>query len=196
MVADGRISDDESKNLNDLIKFFGVSPKALGFDQDNFNKGRIMDAIHNGTLPILEENPVGVILKSNEVIHFAMPAALMKRKRVTTRVNFSGFTGSVKIGFGIRYRAGTIKPQAIQTEVYAKEDAGWFYFTSQNVGFKGSKKHFSIKLSQISFFEFGDGLLHVGKTSKENPYLLCMTDYELPMAIISHLINGLQSQAA
>ena len=78
------------------------------------------------------------------MLHHGQSAVLRKVKRVTTRVKYAGFTTSIKIMKGLRYRTGSLRVGTDTAETLAVEDDGGFYLTNQRVGFIGNRKHFSL----------------------------------------------------
>lgn len=191
IIADERITEDEKKSLEAIVTHFGLDFKDISFDQKAFNKYYTLALIDQGILPTIKEgnHDLNILFKAGEVLHHGQSATLRKLKRVTTRVNYGGFTASIKITKGVRYRAGTIGVGTQTTETLAEEDTGGFYLTNQRVGYIGSRKHFSLPYSKIGSFELRSEGLYIFKDGKEVPYILTMDDYEVPLAIVSHILN-------
>lgn len=189
--SDERITDDEKESLEVIMTYFGLEPKDIAFDQASFNKFYSLALIDKGILPIVASgnHNLNLIFKTGEILHYGQNATLRKLKNVTTRVNYSGLTGSVKIMRGLRYRVGSIKVGCETNEIYAPEDTGGFYLTNQCIGFLGSRKQFSIPYEKIGSFEIGPGGLRIFKDGKETPYIVTLDDYEVSLAIISNLLN-------
>ena len=79
----------------------------------------------------------------------------------------------------------------IKTETYVEnEDAGKFYITNKRVIFVGNKNNFSYYFSQILKSE----LINVGLVfQKENTVsakIVELTNYELPLLILSRILKG------
>lgn len=188
---DNRITEDERKSLEAILRHFNLQPTEFAFDQKLFNKYYTLALIDTGILPTVpkENHDLNLVFKEGEVLHYGQSAVLRKLKRITTRINYGGFTGSIKITRGVRYRTGSIKVGSETQEIYAPDDKGGFYLTNQRVGFLGGKKQFSLPYAKISSFELKPEGMYIFKEGKETPYILTMADYEVPLAIVSFIIN-------
>lgn len=191
IISDQRISEEERKSLQDLLNLFSLKTDEINFDQKIFNKYYTLGLIEQGSLPSIEnKDDLNIIFKPDEILHFGAPSQLNKIKKVTKRINYAGWTGSIKIMKGVRYRIGSIGVQTKTQEILAIEDIGIIYITSQRIGFKGNKKQFNILLNKILSFElFAEGLF-IFKQGRETPYILTLEDYELPLGILSFLLNN------
>jgi hypothetical protein len=190
--GDNRITETERQTLQGVTRYLGIGLADVG-RQEGFNTAFMLAQIDSGKLPevtIVDDSLAGVILKPNEVAHWVAGAVLVKRKNVTTRVNYGGVTTSIKICRGVHYRTGSVKVARETTEVIATEDAGTFWLTNERIGFKGPRKHFTLTYAQIGAFELGDGVLQIFKNGRENPYLIFLTDYDVPCSIISFILNA------
>lgn len=189
--SDQRITDEEKEALEKLLDHFALSKSDIAFNQDNFNKYYTLALIDKGVLPTIAngQSEVNIVFKPDEVLHWAVAASMMKRKRVTTRVNYGGLTGSVKIMKGVRYRVGSIGVQSVSKEIMATEDSGAFYITSQRIGYIGYRKQFSFPFKKIGSLELRSDGLHIFKDGKEAPYILELRDYEVALAAISFILN-------
>ncbi len=188
--SDQRITEEERKQFNDLLNHFGVDLKDISsFNQDNFNKYNSLASIEKGILPTAKIEGFNLLFKSDEIMHYGEHAILVKIRKVTKRLNYSGFTGSIKIAKGIRYRVGSVKFKPETVDIANQEDTGLFYATNQRVGFLGKRKQFSMPYSKISSFELRPEGLYIFKDGKEAPYIVAMSDYEVMLAIISHVLS-------
>lgn len=189
--VDQRITEDEKKTLETILTYFNLQTKDFAFDQKAFNKYYTLALVDGGILPTIskENHNLNLIFKDGEVLHYGQSAMLRKLKRITTRINYRGFTGSVKIMRGIRYRAGSIRVGAETQEIFAPEDTGGFYLTNQRVGFLGGRKQFALPYAKISSFELKPEGMYIFKEGKETPYILTMDDYEVALAIVSFILN-------
>lgn len=189
--SDKRITDDEKNALEKLLNHFNLSKSDIAFNQDSFNKYYTLALIDKGVLPKIDnaQAEVNIVFKDGEVLHWAVAGSLMKRKKVTTRVNYGGFTGSVKIMKGVRYRVGSIGVSSVSKEILDKEDSGVFYVTNQRIGYMGYRKQFSFPFKKIGSLELRSDGLHIFKDGKEAPYILDLKDYEVALAMISVILN-------
>lgn len=191
ITSDQRITDDERESLDVLLNHFGLGAADINFDQKSFNKYYSLALIEKGVLPEIKEgnHDINLIFKKGEVLHFGSKADLRKLKRVTTRVNYGGLTASVKIVKGLRYRVGSIGVNSVSQEILATDDTGIFYITNQRVGYIGVRKHFSIPVAKIGSFELRAEGMYIFKDGKEAPYILTLPDYEVPLSMVSFLLN-------
>ena len=116
-------------------------------------------------------------------------ASWNKLKRTTKRYNYAGPTASIRIAKGIRYRLGSIAIQPIKEDYLLTEDIGVFYITNIKIGFIGEKKHFSVNLNKVFSIDLSENGLRIFKEGRENPFMLFLEDYQVPLCIMSFLLN-------
>ncbi len=191
IASDQRITEDERKSLEAIITYFGLQLNDIDFDQNTFNKYYALALIDQGILPTIEKgrHDLTILFKDGELLHYGQSAMLRKVKRVTTRIKYAGFTTSIKIMRGLRYHTGSLRVGTDTTEILADEDKGGFYLTNQRVVFIGSRKHFSLPYGKIGSFELKADGLYIFREDKEAPYIITMADYEVPLAIVSYVLN-------
>jgi hypothetical protein len=190
ITKDGKITEEEKVALQELMNYFKVEQKDFNFDQKTFNKFYTLGLIDKGILPKIDVPDLNIIFKKDEIIHWCCSASLRKIKRVTNRINYKGFTGSVKIGLGIRYRAGSLGYSTQSSEFLAVEDTGVFWLTNQRIGFKGIRKNFAFPYTKIHSFEASSATLSISKEGKETPILISLDDYDVPCMVISSILNN------
>lgn len=190
ICSDRRISNKEIHSFETLLNQFGFTPHQINFDQIAFNRFTGLESIDNGKLPIVSnKEALNIQYKDTEILHFAESCLLIKLKSITTRVNYGGLSFSIKIMKGVRYRAGSVQFATEKREVHHPEDCGFFYITNQRIGFQGDRKQFNFSFSKIHCFELRQEGLHIFKNGKETPYIIELTDYELPLSILSYILN-------
>jgi hypothetical protein len=189
ICSDQRITEEEKNDLESIMSYFGLSQKDFEFSQNNFNKFYSLALIDKGILPIPQYTGFNVILKKGEIVHWLCPSTLKKRKKVTKTINYSGFTGSIKITKGLRYRVGSINLSPQTSEIMVNEDSGNFWLTDQRIGFLGGRKNFNLPYSKILSFEAYKDAIIIHKDGRETPYIVGLDDVELPVAILSEIIN-------
>jgi hypothetical protein len=189
ITSDGKITEEEKKALQELMNYFKIEQKDFNFNQKTFNKFYTIGLIEKGILPEISVPDLNIIFKKGEVIHWCCPASLRKIKRITNRISYKGFTGSVKIGLGIRYRAGSLGYSTQSSEFLATEDTGVLWLTNQRVGFKGDRKNFAFPYTKIHSFEVSSTALSISKEGKETPILVSLDDYDVPCMVISSILN-------
>lgn len=187
--SDSRITDEEKKELEALMSYFELSQEDFEFDQATFNKFYTLALIEKGVMPTPQHSGFNIIMKEGEVLHWGCPATLKKQKRVTTRVNYGGLTGSIRIMKGVRYRVGSIGIAPQTSEVMVDEDTGNFWLTNQRLGFLGSRKNFTMPYNKILSLELYKDGISIHKEGRGTPFIIGLDDVEVPAAIISATLN-------
>lgn len=190
IISDQRINEEERVSLQNLLNLFSLQSDEIGFEQDLFNKYYTLGLIEQGLLPTIN-NPdvISVIFQKEEILHYGAAGQLNKIKKITERINYKGITGSIKIMKGVRYRIGSIGVEKQTREILEAEDTGILYISNERIGFKGNRKQFSIPFNKILSFElFAEGLF-IFKHGKETPYIVSLEEYELPLSVLSFLLN-------
>ena len=189
ITDDSRITEEERKELVKIYSDLNLPTDKLAYNQNDFNKYYTLHLIDEGKLPTIDVPNLNVNLKTDEKLHYINKAFIVKNKSVTKGYNYSGFSGSIKIAKGIRYRVGSIKVAPQKVNVMMTDDVGTFYLTTENLGYIGLNKHFSMPYEKISSIDIRDGFLYLYKKGKEGPFIISMDDFELPIAITSFKIN-------
>lgn len=191
IISDKRISEEEKKSLENLLIKFNLTTKDIRFDQNLFNKYYSLSLIDNGKLPEIKNSnhDINIIFEDGEILHFGSISRLIKFRRETMNINYGGMTGSIKIMKGVRYRVGSIGISKNTKEVSFVEDKGIFYITNKRIGYIGNKKQFSLVFDKIISFELRPVGIYIFKKNKETPYIIAVDDYDLPLSIISFIIN-------
>lgn len=145
-----------------------------------------------GEIPALDDYDLGVMLKPDEIVYYCRDAYYQKLSKKTQIIKYSGFSTSVKICKGVRYRIGSISPVRETTEFWEKQDFGRFFITSQRIGFSGKAKSFSFPVAKIFSISVGDGGLTIFKEGREAPFVVSCPPYDLAMYIVSCLLNGIE----
>lgn len=164
----------------------------IEFDQKDFNRFYSLGLISQGLLPRIdrEHYDLNITFKIDEILHFVASAQLRKIKKVTTRIKYRGLTASIKICKGLHYRVGSIGLETKTQEVLDIESIGLFYITNERLGFISDRKQFAIPFHKILSFELSNGGVLIFKEGKESPYIVTMEDYEVPLSMISLILNG------
>lgn len=151
----------------------------------------LYDITVNDNLPIYNQDDVKIAYKRGEILHYAAYGDMMKIKTVTKRINYSGPSVSIRICKGVRYRVGSIDVQRKTESYWASESWGVFWISNMRIGFLGSSKAFCFPLDKIYSVSGGSGGLNIYKEGRSNPYIMRLSEYQEPCAIISNLINKL-----
>jgi hypothetical protein len=191
LTKDSRLTNNELDLLQDLLNYLDFAIGDTNLDLNLFRKYVNLATIESGVLPDVTnaENNPNIIFKSDEILHYRVYSALRKLKRITKSVQYGGFTASVKITRGLRYRVGNIKVGRTTTEVLTIEDQGMLYITNQRIGYFGQQKQFAVPFEKISSLELRSDGLYIFKDGKEQPYIVTTDDYEVPLAITSFIMN-------
>ncbi len=189
ITDDSRITEAERKELVKIYSDLNLSTDNLAYNQSDFNKYYTLHLIDEGKLPTIDVPNLNVNLQTGEKLHYVNKAFIVKNKSITKSINYSGFSASIRIAKGLRYRVGNVKINPQKVNVMMTDDAGTFYLTTKNLGYIGLNKHFSIPYDKISSLDIRDGFLYLYKKGKEGPFIISMNDFELPLAIVSFKIN-------
>ena len=153
-------------------------------------KYSLWQLLDNQSLPVYKAGLLELPLKKGEVVHFCEPANLKKYKTKMTKFDYHGPVFRIRICKGFSYKFGSLNTD-VKTETYVdNEDTGNFYITNKRVIFVGNKNNFSYYFSQILKSE----LINVGLVfQKENTVsakIVELTNYELPLLILSRILKG------
>lgn len=187
--SDSRVTEEERHQIVEIHKKFNLPVDAVVYSQKDFNKYYTLDQIDRGNIPITENHNLNINMGVGEKLYFADKAFFVKNRSVTERINYGGFSGSVKIARGIRYRVGSLKVDVQKKQVLSSEDAGFIYMTTDNIAYLGVHKNFSLPYNKIVSLDIKNGYLFIYKKSKEAPFIILMDDYEVLLAIVSSKLN-------
>ena len=191
IMNDYTLNDEEKAVFEKLLNIC----TGLPVDEKNYwlNKIHLHHTLyeieHKDTLPIYDPSEVNILFKNKEVLHFSSSAQMMKKKRVTRKVSYSGPVASIKICKGLRYRIGSVHVSRSVEEFWTVEDTGTFWISNMRIGFIGDTKNFVFPLAKLLSLTDGESGLNIFKEGRTNPFIVSMPDYELPCAILSKLIN-------
>jgi hypothetical protein len=166
VLADDILSIDEEMAFQEVGEALGVEPDILQSDFRDLLRRLVIAKANDGRLPIIETPQL--IPKKNEVVHFEMPAALMKE--VTLREWRGGYSGvSFPIAKGLRYRTGSSRGHSVVvgTEMQV-EDTGMFTITSQRIAYLGARKTIEVPYTKLMNIDvFTDGVrIHASNRQK------------------------------
>jgi len=185
------ISEKEKDLMIKLSEDLDIDKKDYGFDQNEFNKYYIIGKLAaDGPIPI-ENFDHDIRLKDDEVLWWACSASYNKIKRVTNRVSYAGPRFNFRIAKGISYRVGSYKFQTSSSEHLIPQDTGLFWVTNKRIGFLGARKHFDFPHSKLAYFDLNanEGM-KLFKEGRENPFMLTLDDFDLPVKFMEYILNG------
>lgn len=189
IISDQRITEAEKKNLEKVCDYLELNTSDFSFNQKKFNKFYSLARIDEGLLPDIECSGIDIILKENEKIYWLCPATLVKYKKVVDRFSFAGFRSSIRICRGFSYRAGSYKVASDLKEYLVSEDTGNLWITNQRLGFRGQRKNIIVSFSKVNMFDVTEAGLIIFKDGKDTPYILALNDYDVPLSVLSLLLN-------
>lgn len=182
LISQRRVSPDEEKKLNDMIKDMRAN---VSFLADGLEKFKNFWKIENGEL---EPIPSPVALQKNESLYYSARIRWYEERSRTTYVSYSGLTYRFRIAKGLSFRVGGIAPSR-QTEEYMKLiDSGTAFFTNKRIIFVGEHGNKTISLSKIlDIIPFSNGI-EIGKDAGKKPFFRC-SDPELMGIFIARLLR-------
>ena len=170
------ISDSFELSYDDYAKFEYVFKQLPMFQNEinellaTINKKTIITNIRqNGVSE--KVNDLGINLRRNEKLYYSAPARYIKEQKSTKRVNYDGFTGSIKIAKGVKYRIGTISPNRVTETSFVPVDTGKIYVTDKRIGFVGNK-NFSVDFSKLLKTAQSENYFFIFKDGRESPYII------------------------
>lgn len=188
-LSDNILTADEYNNFFKIYKSL-----SLEMDQAELNllnqKYLVWQVQEKGVLPIADSAEISIPMKKAEVVHYVSEAALKKIKTKTERVNYSGPSFSLRICKGVRYRAGSFNMNKVTSNYVDTIDNGKFFITNQRIIFVGASKNFTYPINKIIRTEMSQIGLVIQKENTMNPQIVGLNEYELPLCIISNVINA------
>ena len=168
-LADGRLSPAEEEELRQMAASLRLTIKHDTKTSDLIEKFRKLWQIEEGDLPVITPN---LNLPRNEVCHAHIAADLHEVRTVTRRVNFGGYSTSVKVFKGFYIRSGSYRVGRETENVLSKIDSGDLYVTNKRLIFMGNHKNVTIRVANVlSVSQYTDGI-EVEKGSGKNPFFL------------------------
>lgn len=192
-LSDRMISDEEKDNFEKVVNLGELTLNDIvNFDQVEFNDLYTSFLIQEkGILPDVNVTTLGINLSKDEIAHYAGAAILTQRKMKTfSDGSYSGVSYNFKIMKWISYRVGQIKRNSFKKEVLEQIDDGVIIISSKRIGFVWKQQNFRIPYSKIiSFWATEDGLT-IMKENAKKPYTLFMINYDVPLLVLSKIINS------
>lgn len=174
--VDSHLEKQELETLLDIQKAAGLSDEEVGYDDRIYPYiyGAMIEA--EGKLPVVHltiTNSNQVLLKRNEIVHFARSAKLKEMKVV--RVGYEGGSHGVsfRIAKGVHYRIGASRGHLVKDEQYVFTSAGAMIITNQRVLLhpSGGNKPVSIDLKKILSYNCYENGLMIYKAGREKGFL-------------------------
>jgi len=117
--------------------------------------------------PIASDRELG-----SEPCYWERDIQLYQRKRVTVRRSYGGFSSSIRLFGGLRYRVGSYDVQRETEEQLVQVDTGHLLFTANRVIFDGNVKNLTFKHAKVlEVVAYADAIVISRETG---PDLICM----------------------
>jgi hypothetical protein len=187
-----RVNQLQRMTNNDLSEIYSIADK-LGVEPD-INQNLEMCWLLNAWEQSEDEPPPNVssdaILSKGEVCHFCQKSEWLKHKVVKQRVGYSGFSASIKIVKGVRYRVGNVRPVYKEHSQLESQAGGTLHVTKKRLMFDGEGRSTSIQLNKIVGVQgFSDGIEVSKASGKDDYFKLIPLHSEFVQALIARLIN-------
>lgn len=191
LAADDKITRAENDQMEAAATFLQKHPSQFSFWKNgDYNLRRYRGHLSDGEIMAWPNSDVDIRMASGETFLFGAASHLIKKKRTTTRVNYSGFTYNVRIAKGLSYKIGTIKPQVVSEERMVSTDTGTIWISTDRIGFRGSDKNIIVDLKKVAAIDIEDGFLKLFKTGKETPYLFHTLYLDTVCGVLSLALDG------
>lgn len=177
-LAKAAVVKDDDVDLLDPAKDAEIRQfaKAFGMDiaKNVSNLSARMDRsvelwrLYNAPLtPISSDRELG-----SEPCYWQRDIKLYQMKRVTVRRGCSGFSTSVRLFGGLRYRVGDYDVQRETAEQMVQVDEGRLLFTASRVIFDGNVKNFNFKHAKVLEVTVYSDAIVIGRDT--GPDLICL----------------------
>jgi len=185
-IVDGKLSPAEEEELRRIAEGLRLTIEHDAKTSELVEKFRLLWQIEEGDLPVIIPN---LNLQRNEVCHAHVAADLHEMRKVTRRVNYRGYSTSVKVFKGFYIRSGSYRVGRETQDVLAKIDSGDLYVTNKRVIFLGAHKNVTIRVANIlSVTQYSDGI-EVEKGSGKNPFFLFSDNVVFLAKILQRVMN-------
>src|SRR5439155_15276805 len=92
---------------------------------------------------------VPINLQRGEICFHVLRVEHKELRTVTKRVNYAGYSTSIKVAKGVYLRSGSYVPQRVTNEEMVQIDSGILYFTNKRLIFDGAKKNLTLTKKTI-----------------------------------------------
>jgi hypothetical protein len=173
--ADKELEEPEIETLEKIQKAFSLTNEDIKFDE------RIRPYIYvnmikkEGNLPSIDlhiESGGQVILKKEEIVHFADTVVLKELKSVSLGYSGGSHGISFPIAKGVRYRVGAHRGHIVKEDRFVETSRGVLIITTQRLflhPFSGHKP-ISIPLNKILSYQCFNNGIEVYKEGREKGY--------------------------
>jgi hypothetical protein len=187
MLADGRLSPEEDRELADLSKHFNLNIKVDPPTQAVLDRARFLWQLGNGYLP---RTNVPIYLKKDEFCAIYLSASRREmREETTTRSEYSEKPGLIRDIWGRQVTYGKMETEHRTHEVMRTIDSGILYFTNQRMLFNGERGNFEDDLREIVGAVFNPGGMRIERNNGPDRLLDFVGDAEALQLIFENLMK-------
>jgi len=190
ITEDFKITDEENDILNFLVNKFSFELDEIWFDQNEYNRYRTIYLIEDKwELPDLKIKwELPMIPKKGEKIYWMEWATIYKKKMTT--IKWESFKWvPVRVMKWVSFRVWSYKAPSYKQEITLLDDSGFFIISNQRVWFIWDTKNFWIDYGKIINFTANEEGLVIMKENTSKPYIISLVDYNLPLLLLSKIIN-------
>lgn len=186
VVSDRRLSPDEEAELEALAKSLNGVIQTDATTRALLDRYRLLWQVDNGILPTIA---VPIALQRGERCHAEFAATWLEPRTHTTSVSYAGFSSSVRIVPGVRFRVGNVTPVRHTVDRLTRIDAGTLYVTSTRLILRGASRNITIRLSSVLSVEvYGNGV-EIQKSRGRPPFVeLTPGDVEYAGAVMAAVL--------
>lgn len=179
--SNNELDDSEISTLEKIQDAFSLSNDDVSFYDRVMPYTYVNSAKKGETLPTVNLQVEGgspVILKKNEVIHYAYNAILKEIKSVSLGYSGGSHGVSFPIGGGIRYRVGAHRGHIKREDRLLETSNGVLIITNQRLFLYPSRGHkpLSIPLNKILSYHCFENGIEIYKEGREKGYFLSIDD--------------------
>ena len=183
LLKDRRYSPDDERRLKKFAIGLGADLQHSSDTTRQLSYFRTLWEVENGQLP---EVYAPISLQRGERCHYSCPCSWREMRTRTTRIDYAGVTGSVRIAKGVRFRVGSIAPRRVTSTELVEISSGTLYITSKRLLFHGTSGNKSLTWRSAFGLEVFSDAIKIEKSSGKDPYLVLPESHiEMASAIIS-----------
>jgi hypothetical protein len=195
--ANKELDENEINTLKKIQDIFNLSNDDVNFDDRVRPYIYVYSVKKEGALPTVNlriEGGSPVILKKDEVVHFADSAVLKEVKSVSLGYSGGSHGVSFPIGGGIRYRVGAHRGHIVREDRLLETSRGALLISNQRLFLQPSLGHkpLSIPLNKILSYQCFENGIEVYKEGREKGYFFSIdksSSVELFGLCMGHLLR-------
>lgn len=183
LLKDRRYSLDDERRLKEFAFGLGADLEHSPDTSRQLSYFRTLWEVENGHLP---EVYAPISLQRGERCHYSCPGSWHEMRTRTTRIDYAGVTGSVRIAKGVRFRVGSIAPRRVTSTELVEISSGTLYITNKRILLDGSSSNKTLTWRSAFGLEVFADAIKIEKSSGKDPYLVVPDSHvEMASAIIA-----------